>query len=171
MVTFFGGILSDFVPSILLFPTGLILCGLTTILFPFGTNTTYFAFIWFLNGIGQGLALPTAMRLIKELSPKNVFASNWSFVLAAVNVAGVLNPLISTFVAKSFNWSMAIYLSGLITFCTGLTVFLLFNNKSDHKQKVIEHLNNQSKNNQTNGSLRLARLFVFPTLWLIVVNR
>lgn len=169
MVTFLGGILSDFVPSTFLFPLGLILCGSTTFLFPLGSSVTYFASIWFLNGIGHGLALPAAMRLTKQFSTGTTFATNWSFVMTAVNIAGVLNPMASAFLANAFSWQTAVYISGVITLATGLVVLILFqqfNSKSENANSQAKKQTGKSK-----SPLRVTDLFVFPVLWILISNR
>ena len=126
-MTFLGGILTDYISSSLLFPLGLLLCGISTFLFPFGSSTGYFSFVWFLNGIGHGLSLPTALRITKQISGDASFATNWSFVLIANNIAGVLNPLIHSSLATFLGWRMAVFVCAGITFVTGITVLFYLN--------------------------------------------
>ena len=142
--------------------------GLTTFLFPIGSSTSYFAFIWFLNGIGHGLALPTAMRLTKQLSTGKTFATNWSFVLTAVNIAGVLNPMASAFLAKTFGWQTAIYLSGVIALATGLVVLFLFNQSTENS--TVSYSESKSIIKSTN-STRMIDLFALPVIWILISNR
>lgn len=171
VVTFLGGILSDYVPSAFLYPLGMILCGSTTFLFPLGSSTTYFASIWFLNGIGHGLALPCAMRLTKQFSSGTTFATNWSFVLTAVNIAGVLNPMASAFLASAFNWQTAVYLSACITLASGFLGLVMFNQFSSSPDNDTLSLKKKNDKSKQSNNIRLTELFVFPVLWILIGNR
>lgn len=170
-VTFLGGILSDYVPSTFLYPLGMILCGSATFLFPLGSSTTYFASVWFLNGIGQGLALPCAMRLVKQFSSGTTFATNWSFVLTAVNIAGVFNPMASAYLASTFSWQTAVYLSGCIITGCGLLGLVLFNQLAAQTDEKTVELKKKGDNKKSSKSIKLAELLVFPVLWIIIGNR
>ncbi|KAI2807568.1 hypothetical protein BLOT_005504 [Blomia tropicalis] len=170
IVTFLAGILTDFLPSSILFPIGLIWCGTTTLLFTFGSGTSYFSFIWMLNGIGHGLQLPTALRLTKEFSTPTTFATNWSFVLTAVNVAGVLNPLVSTFIADRFGWRVAINLAGILALVFGLVSLILFSRRVK-QNAIVKPKKNQVETKDSNQKLRTVDLLLIPVLWILIVNR
>ena len=123
-----------------------------------------------LNGIGNGLQLPTALRLTKEFSTPTTFATNWSFVLTAVNVAGVLNPLVSTFIADRFGWRVAINLAGILALVFGLVSLILFS-KRVKQNTVVKPKKNQVETKDSNRKLRTVDLLLIPVLWILIVNR
>lgn len=153
--TFCGGFLTDYVASSILFPLGLVICGLTGLVFPLGSSVNYFSVVWFLNGLGHGLELPTAMRLTKQHSTLDTYSSSWAWVLTAVNISGVLNPFISPFLAAHFGWRVAVSISGVITICSGVVCYYVLNvaavsggggqNARANKTKVDGHKSKASK--------------------------
>ncbi|KAH9529217.1 hypothetical protein DERF_003111 [Dermatophagoides farinae] len=166
VVTFLGGILTDHLPSTFLFSFGLLITGISTLFFPSGKNVYHFAAVWLLNGVGHGLELPTALWLTKQFSTKDTFASNWSFVMTAVNIAGVITPTWSTFLSNNLGWKMALYISGTLTFATGLVILFYFNKEPSFKT------NRYIENRKTEIKLRLLDLFIYlPPLWIVIINR
>lgn len=63
---FISGILSDRLQPRELFVAGLIGSGLCNIFFTTCTSVRMLAFVWFLNGIVQGLSWPQCSKLLKE---------------------------------------------------------------------------------------------------------
>lgn len=161
-----GGIVTDFIPSRLLFPIGLVTCGLTTCLLPLYPSTWWFCLVWFLNGIGHGLELPTAGRLTKQASSANSFATNWAFVLTAVNIVGVANPIVSTFLGNLLGWRTTVLISGIITATSGVMVYIYFNHTS-----LQINQDAKSKSDNLKSTLRARDLFIYPVLWIVVINR
>lgn len=166
LVTFLGGILTDYISPLVLFPFGLVLCAVTTFVFPFGTTTGYFAFVWFLNGIGHGLTMPSAIRITKLLSGDGTFATNWSFVVIANNLAGVLNPLVHTTLANIFGWKFSMFLCSAITATVGVTIFTKFSRLSITKPETSKSSQAKSSTSKSKQSSVLT-----PILFLVAFNR
>nr|XP_027199362.1 glucose-6-phosphate exchanger SLC37A4-like [Dermatophagoides pteronyssinus] len=171
VVTFLGGILTDYLPSTFLFSVGLLITGITTLFFPSGTNVYYFATIWLINGIGHGLELPTAIWLTKHFSTKDTFATNWSFVMTAVNIAGIITPTWSIFLSSNFGWKMALYISGTLTFATGLVMLIYFREESNLKTNHQKE-NEETIKKTTETKMGVWDLFIFfPPIWIVMINR
>ena len=171
VVTFLGGILTDYLPSTFLFSVGLLITGITTLFFPSGTNVYYFATIWLINGIGHGLELPTAIWLTKHFSTKDTFATNWSFVMTAVNIAGIITPTWSIFLSSNFGWKMALYISGTLTFATGLVMLIYFREESNLKTNHQKE-NEETIKKTTETKMGVWDLFIFfPQIWIVMINR
>lgn len=172
VVTFLGGILTDYLPSTFLFPFGLLITGITTLWFPSGKNVHYFATVWLLNGIGHGLELPTAMWLTKQFSTKVTFATNWSFVMTAVNIAGVITPTWSTFLSSNLGWKMALYISGTLTFATGLVILIFFNEESNIETNQRYKVDQKTLKRTAEIKMSAWNLLIFlPPLWIVMINR
>lgn len=169
--TFFGGILTDYIPASWLFPSGLILSGLLTLLLPFGYNVNSIALIQFIDGFGHGLKLPTALRLTKDYSAPDRFATNWSFVMTSVNLAGIIAPILSMLISNNFGWRTTIHFSGIISFGLGVFLFHQLNHNSSQINPVQlgKKVNEKSNNQMDNNIVKL--ILASPLIWLVLLNR
>jgi OPA family glycerol-6-phosphate transporter-like MFS transporter 4 len=165
-VTFGAGILSDRISSRILVSFGLILCGFSTLFFPFGSNVTHFSILWFINGIGQGFSLPSILKVTKENSHPTRFATNWSIVLISVNVSGVINPLLSAYITKTYNWRTSLFISALMSLTVGLVSFLMIKEPIDDRS-----FNKKNDKNKSETDMKTIDLLKFPILWMCIICR
>lgn len=166
MVTFAAGILSDKISAKFLVSFGLILCGFSTLLFPFGSNVTHYSILWFINGIGQGFSLPSILKVTKESSHPTRFATNWSIVLISVNVSGVINPLLSAYIIKNYSWRTSLIISAFMSLAVGFTSYLLIDKPTDDKK--LEKKNDTKK---SESEVKTIDILKFPLLWMCIICR
>jgi len=145
---------------------GLVLCGISTLLFPFGTTVTHYSILWFINGIGQGFSLPSILKVTKDNSHPTRFATNWSIVLISINVSGVVNPLLSAFITQTYSWRTSLVISAFMSLAAGLMSFLLIGEPNDD-QNVYKKKDSQKSQTE----VKTIDLLKFPLLWMCIFCR
>jgi MFS transporter, OPA family, sugar phosphate sensor protein UhpC len=79
---FIWSALSDRLSPKILFPFGLVMSSIFTILFTFGANKYYLSSMWFLNGCVQGSGWPALTVIIYDSFEINERGTAWSTVTA-----------------------------------------------------------------------------------------
>ncbi|CAG2105902.1 unnamed protein product, partial [Medioppia subpectinata] len=144
--TFGAGILSDRVPARTLLVAAFAICSITTLLLStVQVNASLFSALWFANGVGQGLALPPMIGLTRLHSKPAQFATNWALVLLSVNVASIVNPFVSTWMAGAYGWRQYIAFAGVQTLMVGAVCYIFLDGNrptsADNKSKGTKTTN------------------------------
>ncbi|CAG2118712.1 unnamed protein product, partial [Medioppia subpectinata] len=171
LVTFGAGILSDRFPAKHMVCFGLLVCALSTLLFPTGTSVGQYSVYWFINGLGQGFSLPSLLKLTRENSTPTRFATNWSVVLISVNFAGVSNPFITAYLSQTYYWRTSVYISGVLTLLVASTCFIFLDSpgdSSEHGEKSDTSANN-NKNKHDDG--RWLDIIQHPLVLMCIISR
>lgn len=138
---FFFGILSDLVSCRILFGSGLFLSGIVNIgLKKEITVYNLYAFS-FLIGLAQGPAWPSCAKILQNWLPKNQFGTWWSVLSTAGNLAGTIGPIMMTYVALKYHWSIGFMILGCLCMSVGyLSIILLRNKPSDIGLKNLDEI-------------------------------
>ena len=169
-ITFTAGVLSDKFAAKHLLCFGLMLCGISTLLFSMSTTVTQMSLIWFVNGLGQGFSLPSILKLTKDNSKPTSFATNWSIVLISVNIAGVVNPFVSAFIAETYDWRTSLIISALFVLGVGSLCYLMLD--SDDSQRSAQNDKQKTDKSQpTVPEYKTSELLRYPLLWMCVICR
>ena len=170
LVTFTAGILSDRFAAKHLLCLGLIVCGISTLLFSSAKDVKQFAVLWFFNGLGQGFSLPSLLKITKENSHPTSFATNWSVVLISVNIAGVINPFISAFIAQHYHWRTCLAISAFLTLAVGSVCYLTLETDSKIEIKSSNKKSMEKSNDSVDDS-KTSELLRHPMLWMCIICR
>lgn len=99
---------------------GLILTGITNILFGASSSLLVFALFWGLNGWFQGWGWPPCTKLLTYWFSQSERGKWWSLNSTSHNLGGALVPLLVAYCCTWFNWRWGMYVPGLIAVVTGL---------------------------------------------------
>lgn len=130
---FTSGILSDISNPRYFMAIGLILSGVTNILFGFSSSLLAFAILWGINGWFQGFGAPPCIRLLTQWYSHSERGSWWSTWAISHNVGAFLIPLIVGWSLYYFDWRVAMYVPGVICIFGGL---FLINRLRDTPQSL-----------------------------------
>ncbi len=165
-MTFIAGILSDRISSRILLSFGLFLSGISTLFFAFGSNVVHYTIMWFINGFGQGFALPSVLKLTKDNSHPTRFGTNWSLILIAVNISGVINPILSAYITQTYSWRIALIISAFKSLAVGFMSYLFINEPNDEKS-----INEKKGIKKSQNEVKTSDLLKFPMLWMCIICR
>ncbi|CAG2177102.1 unnamed protein product, partial [Oppiella nova] len=168
---FTAGILSDRLAAKHMVCFGLIVCGVSTLLFSTGTTVTQYSIYWFLNGLGQGFSLPSLLKLTKENSSPVRFATNWSVVLISVNFAGVSNPFITAYLSQTYYWRTSVIISGILTLMVATLCLVLLETPAKDASGVDTNKQQNSGNDKQNDNTRVIDILQYPLLWMCIISR
>lgn len=146
---FASGLMSDQSNPRFFMAIGLIVTGLTNILFGLSSSLIFFAIFWGLNGWFQGCGWPPCARLLTHWYSKSERGSWWSLWSTSHNIGGFLIPIVAGACAEYFGWRYAMFIPGAICIIMG---FFLMNRLRDTPQSLglppIEKYRNDYPNNQ-----------------------
>ena len=120
---FASGVMSDQSNPRFFMAFGLIITGITTILFGFASSLVLFALFWGLNGWFQGWGWPPCARLLTHWYSQSERGTWWSVWSTSHNVGGFLIPIIAGACAEYFGWRYAMFVPGVL--CIGMGFFLM----------------------------------------------
>ncbi|UXI19295.1 hypothetical protein NH340_JMT05238 [Sarcoptes scabiei] len=137
------------------------------------SNRSFRSGITFHSGPNHfGLMLPTAIFYVKNFSHPKRFALNWSFVSISVNVAGIINPLLTTWLNAKFGWRFAVNFSGTITLATGISIWLLCGNKNRQiESKKCDDTKSSEPQKPQRLNFSIFQNMIFIIISLIAINR
>lgn len=121
---FIGGILSDRISSRLLFSSGLLLSGLSTLLFSSSDSITLFTLLWFCNGLAQGAGWPACAKLLRQWYSPAQFGTFWSLLSASANISGTLSPFFTSFIILNYGWRFSLMIAGSVSILIGVVAFV-----------------------------------------------
>ncbi|PJG83686.1 MFS transporter [Caviibacterium pharyngocola] len=120
---FFSGIFSDRSNPRLFMAIGLILTGITNILFGLSDSVFMFTSLWVLNAWFQGWGWPACSKLLTTWYSRTERGSWWSIWNTAHNVGGALIPLLVGYLTLHYSWRHGFSIAGIITIIIGLFLF------------------------------------------------
>lgn len=130
---FASGVMSDQSNPRFFMAIGLIITGITTILFGFSSSLILFALFWGLNGWFQGWGWPPCARLLTHWYSQSERGTWWSVWSTSHNVGGFLIPIIVGACAEYFGWRYAMFVPGGLCIIMG---FILMNRLRDTPQSL-----------------------------------
>ena len=130
---FASGVMSDQSNPRFFMAFGLIITGITTILFGLSSSLLLFAIFWGLNGWFQGWGWPPCARLLTHWYSQKERGSWWSLWSTSHNVGGFLIPIIAGACAEYYGWRYAMFVPGVL--CIGMG-FVLINRLRDTPQSL-----------------------------------
>lgn len=125
----FFGMLSDIASNRILFGSGLFISGLLNIGIKKDIDMLSLYFQSFLLGLAQGPAWPSAAKILQNWLPKSQFASWWSILSTASNLAGTFGPIIGTWIAVKYHWSYVFMIPGCVCMSMGYLAIIVLRNK------------------------------------------
>ena len=130
---FAGGIISDKANPRYFMALGLMATGIFNIAFGLSSPLLLFSLFWLLNGLFQGCGWPPCTKQLTHWFSQKERGFWWSLGSTSHNLGGALIPLFIAFIAQSYNWRVALYATGGLTFFAG---FWLINRLRDTPQSM-----------------------------------
>lgn len=125
---FFSGLFSDRANPRHFMAWGLLITGVTNILFGLSDSIVMFTFLWIINAWFQGWGWPACSKLLTTWYSRNERGLWWSIWNTAHNVGGALIPLIIGYVTLHYSWRYGFGIAGMITIFISLFLFLRLRN-------------------------------------------
>ena len=116
------GVAGDIIKPKKMVSLGMIICGLSSILFSFIANSLIQILLFALMGFSLSMLRGPLVKTVSEnTSPKHsrVICTFFSF-------AGFSGPIISSLIATIFNWKNTFIVAGAIAFILGILAFIVF---------------------------------------------
>ncbi|ANH78467.1 MFS transporter [Candidatus Chlamydia sanziniae] len=120
---FVSGVISDQSNPRYFMALGLIITGVTNILFGMSSSIIFFALWWGLNGWFQGWGWPPCARLLTHWYAKSERGTWWSVWSTSHNIGGALIPILTGFVIDYCGWRGAMFIPGIL--CIGMGLILM----------------------------------------------
>ncbi|REF26329.1 OPA family sugar phosphate sensor protein UhpC-like MFS transporter [Xenorhabdus cabanillasii] len=117
---FVSGIFHDYTGYRWFMGAGLLVTGILNIIFTFCSSLPAILIIWTLNGFFQGWGWPPCARLLTYWYSRNERGFWWGCWNISINISGVLLTLLSTLLAATYSWKIALLLPGLISILLGI---------------------------------------------------
>jgi len=130
---FASGVMSDQSNPRYFMAFGLIITGITNILFGCSSSLILFAFLCGLNGWFQGWGWPPCARLLTHWYSRSERGTWWSVWSTSHNVGGFLIPIVAGAIAEYFGWRYAMFVPGILCILMGL---FLINRLRDTPQSL-----------------------------------
>jgi len=130
---FLGGILGDLVSPKQMLALGLVVTGVINVAFGAGSSVTWFACMWAINGMFQGLGAPACAKILTNwYSPKDR-GTWWGVWNVGHNLGGFAIPFIAGGCARSFGWRAGMAVPGVIGIVAGLLVLVVVTDSPKRK--------------------------------------
>lgn len=130
---FASGVMSDQSNPRYFMAFGLIITGITNILFGFSSSLILFALFCGLNGWFQGWGWPPCARLLTHWYSQSERGTWWSVWSTSHNVGGFLIPIVTGFCAQYFGWRYGMFIPGALCILMGV---VLINRLRDTPQSL-----------------------------------
>jgi sugar phosphate permease len=125
-----------------------------------------YAILWFINGVGQGLALPPILKLTRENSEPAKFATNWGLVLLSVNLASITNPFVAALIGQSYGWRQYVAFNGVQTMTIGALCHILLDTGAD---TTGDKGSKKSDSPKATGAVKWWDVLNSPFVWLVII--
>ncbi len=109
---FASGLMSDQSNPRFFMAIGLIVTGITNIIFGFSSTLIMFALLWGINGWFQGWGWPPCARLLTHWYSQSERGTWWSVWSTSHNVGGFLIPIVVGYCATFLSWRYAMFIPG-----------------------------------------------------------
>ncbi|XP_036392587.1 glucose-6-phosphate exchanger SLC37A4a isoform X2 [Megalops cyprinoides] len=168
---FISGVLSDQISARWLFSIGLFSVGTINVVFSWSSTVTVFAWLWFLNGLGQGLGWPPCGKVLRKWFEPSQFGTWWAVLSCSMNLAGGLGPIIATVMAQSYSWRATLSVSGFTCLAVACLCLLLIKNEPrDVGLPNIEPGTKKGKAGTSGDESTLKEFLLSPYLWVLSVG-
>ncbi|MBD2813798.1 MFS transporter family glucose-6-phosphate receptor UhpC [Xenorhabdus sp. Flor] len=117
---FVSGIFHDYTGYRWFMGAGLLMTGILNIIFTFCSSLPAILIIWTLNGFFQGWGWPPCARLLNYWYSCNERGFWWGCWNISINISGILLTLLSTLLAATYSWKIALLLPGFISILLGI---------------------------------------------------
>lgn len=148
---FVCGILMDFLSPKFAMSIGLIVVGITSILFASVYGSLFlFTIFWLINGVFQGPGWPAAAVIMQKWFRDDQYGTAWSILSTSMNVAGTFGPLITAFIITYSGWRYSLIFPGVVAMVFGFVQFFTVQDKpknytgEDSKKKKTGEENSQT---------------------------
>ncbi|KAF8765126.1 glucose-6-phosphate exchanger SLC37A4-like [Argiope bruennichi] len=166
---FLAGVLSDRTNPRLLFTSGLLLSGFTTLLFSSSSSVGVFCALWFANGLAQGCGWPSCVKFIRQRASPSQLGRLWSLLSSGNNLSGCLSPILSAYLVTHYGWRTSVSAAGVTSLILGSFSLVALDDAEQSKQKLSNEnkKHDQKLSGNSVGSKNFADLLRDPFLWLI----
>lgn len=130
---FTSGVMSDRCNPRYFMAVGLILTGISNILFGMSSSLLFFAIFWGINGWFQGFGAPPCVRFLTQWYSHGERGSWWSTWSVSHNVGAFIIPWIVGWCLEHLGWRWGMYVPGIICIFGGI---FLINRLRDTPQSL-----------------------------------
>lgn len=128
---FLFGIFSDKANPRHFMAIGLIMTGITNILFGLSTSVVIFTLLWVINACFQGWGWPPCSKLLTTWYSRNERGLWWSIWNTAHNMGGALVPIIIGYITLTYHWQNGFFVMGILAIIIGCFLFWRLRNTPD----------------------------------------
>ncbi|EJS87470.1 regulatory protein UhpC, partial [Pasteurella multocida subsp. multocida str. Anand1_buffalo] len=121
---FFSGLFSDQANPRYIMAIGLMMTGITNILFGLSSSVFLFTCLWVINAWFQGWGWPACSKYLTTWYSRSERGLWWSIWNTTHNVGGALIPLIVGYLTLHYSWRHGFIVAGIIVIL--ISVFLLW---------------------------------------------
>jgi AAHS family 4-hydroxybenzoate transporter-like MFS transporter len=109
-----GGPLADYIGRKRVIIFSAIFFGICTLITAFAGNVQQLLIIRFITGVGLGAAMPNAIALISEYSPKRHHAIMVMTMFCGFSLGAALGGLVAGLLVPAFGWSSVFIFGGIV---------------------------------------------------------
>lgn len=122
---FVSGIISDQSNPRYFMAIGLIITGISNILFGLSSSIAMFVLFWGLNGWFQGWGWPPCARLLTHWYAKEERGTWWSIWSTSHNIGGALIPIVIAAIIPIYGWRGGMYIPGVLCVAMGFLLIAI----------------------------------------------
>ncbi|MFJ6266185.1 MFS transporter family glucose-6-phosphate receptor UhpC [Lysinibacillus xylanilyticus] len=176
---FISGMMSDKSNPRYFMGIGLILTGISNILFGFSSSLILFICLWILNAFFQGWGWPPAIKSLTVWYSRKERGFWYAIANTSHNVGGALIPLLAGGLAVHFSWRYGMIVPGTIGIIAGLIVIWRLRDRpvSMGLPTVGEWRNDPLELEQVNNSKKMPMsqilihyIFTNKLIWLLAIS-
>ena len=166
---FVGGILSDIVPSDLLFGVSMLFASIALLCFSYCNSLSSFCILWAIHGLCQGIGGPALTKYVCDnYTNTNTIISTdtvWSILVCGSNLGYLFGPFILIPLITNDQWQHCFKVLGMIGVFISITIYLLI---YKHNGNTIVMKDRSS--NTTNTNKRFFAIFTTLQFWLTTIS-
>lgn len=139
-----------------------------------------FAIVRFLLGVGESAALPVGNKMMGFWLGPNERALGTSVFLAGIGGAGILSPVLITWMSAKFGWRSPFLVVGFIGILSGFACYYLITDRPEQNRRVntaelaiITGHSNAAGNDIALGvpiSVPWRKVFSTPSMWALMIS-
>lgn len=156
-----SSIISDHVNTRKLFTAGLLLSGISLLLFPLSFSPLLCSVLWFIFGCVQGVGWPAIVKILKVSCPSESFGIWWSVISSFGNLAATVSPLMIAYVTSLSKWEVNYYLIGGTAVLVAAAIFAAIP-ESSHNAKKDDNSSESSK-------VSFSDVFTYRELYIVSI--
>lgn len=130
------------------------------------------AFVRFLLGLGEAVALPTFNRAVTDWLPAHERGLGIGIAIGGIGVGSAMTPPITAWIMVNYGWQTAFYLSAALGLMLAIVWWLLARNRpAEHPWEQREHGTTSHTHRSTPlPNIPWATLRNTPTVWWLVLS-